>query len=134
MEIKFKNTRLKIALKDEDNNLIGDLYLNPDNAIQRSKMIELYHKVMNEESKLKEVEEKIKNESDDLVKGTEVVQLEKEIFEMLLNGLVDIYGEVINKLADATGNDLGSFITLINGITPYYQEASNNSVNKYIGK
>lgn len=132
MEIKFQNTKLKIALKDKDNNLIGDLYFNPEDAIQRSKMLDLYQKILQAEEKIKLSEKKIKNETDDFKKGTEVVAIEKEIFELILNSMVEIYGDIVTTLVNATGNDLGSLITLMNGLIPYYQEASNKNVSKYI--
>lgn len=130
MQLKFKNKQLKIELKLESGEVIGDLLLNPDNPVQRNKMFSLYQRLQEKAGIIEDLEKEKESENF----AEKVIKLEADAFEFLNNELADIYGDIIFDLSKATGNDLETFVDLVKGLIPYYKEATEKNVQKYLNE
>lgn len=130
MEIKFKGSKKKIALKDENNKVIDHIYINPNNVIERNTFIRLFELADKELEEIKKLGKKLKDKSE-----VEIITLsshkQMELYEKYKKEFVKLWGEPINKLCSVVGEEFEVLATLIEGISPYYKELSKANIDKY---
>lgn len=126
-QLKIRTGQINLQIVGDDDEVRGVFSFNPEDVASAKRFLEIRNELMEKQQEFIEQEEKCQDDESKMQLLNDIVNYFEDVID-------NCFGEGSSKILFGENKSLTMFSDFIEGIAPYYDEASKKRMAKYSKK